>query len=684
YTHMGGEGVTWLGMAPFTDEKHVFTNLGDGTYFHSGILAIRQSVAAGVNITYKLLFNSAVAMTGGQPVDGPLTIPMLAQQLAAEGVAAIRLVTDDPQRYRGVGLADGVQVFHRECLDQVQRELRDIPGCTILVYDQTCATENRRQRKRGLAPDPDRRAFINPLVCEGCGDCSVQSNCIALEPLETPFGRKRRINQSACNKDFSCINGFCPAFVTLEGVVPRKAALPELRQQALPEPHRHPLDQPCNIAITGIGGTGVLTIGALIGMAAHIEGKSVILQDFSGLAQKGGAVVSHVRVSRADQPLHAPQIAAGEADLLLAADTVVAASTASINLYRDGRTRAILNTRLSPVSGFVFQRDFDFREQQVLDAIRAHVHPEVAQLDFGHLSERVCGDAIATTVMLLGYACQQGLLPVGPEALLQAIVLNGVAPDLNRRAFTWGRVFAEYPQQAAERLADAKPGSGLHSGVAGGLEGCATLAELMQQHETFLKAYQNQALADRYRSLVQQVQATETAVTRNDRLTRTVARQYFRLLAYKDEYEVARLYTSGEFENYLSSQFEGNLRTTFHLAPGWLAGRSLPNGRPRKRALGHWMFTAMKLLARMRFLRGTPLDPFGYQQERQLERGLPAQYEQAIGILCQHLNAGNFKEAQAVADYTDDIRGFGPVKMAGIKTAEKRYEAALQAFLRTA
>ncbi|MCB1639496.1 MAG: 2-oxoacid:acceptor oxidoreductase family protein, partial [Thiothrix sp.] len=483
--------------------------------------------------------------------------------------------------------------------------------------------------------------------------------------------------QSACNKDFSCLNGFCPAFVTLEGAIPRKPTLPELNQQALPEPRRYPLDQPCNIAITGIGGTGVLTLGALIGMAAHIEGKAVILQDFSGLAQKGGAVVSHVRVSHADQPLHVPQITAGEADLLLAADTVVAASPASINLYQDGRTRAILNTRLSPVSGFVFQRDFDFREQQVLDAIRAHVHPEVVQLDFGRLAERVCGDSIAANVMLLGHACQQGLLPVGAEALLQAIALNGVAVDMNQRAFLWGRVFAEYPQQVAERLADTRQ----RSDVIGGDESGGTLTELMQQHETFLRAYQNQALAERYHRQVEQLLAVETRVAGSDTLTRTVARQYFRLLAYKDEYEVARLYTNGEFENYLSGQFEGNIKTTFHLAPALLAGRRLPNGRPRKRALGPWMFQAMRLLARLRFLRGTPLDPFGYQQERRQERELPGQYEQVIGLLCQHLNADNLKAARKLADYTDTIRGFGPVKTAGIEQAEKRYESALQAFL---
>ncbi|MGI9400879.1 MAG: indolepyruvate ferredoxin oxidoreductase family protein, partial [Rhizobiaceae bacterium] len=659
YTHMGGEGVPWTGTSPFTKESHVFANLGDGTYFHSGLLAIRQSVASGVNITYKILYNDAVAMTGGQSIDGTLTVPALSHQLHSEGVKEIWLVSDEPDRYPQADLAPGVKIRSREYLDDVQTHLREVPGCTAIIYDQTCASEKRRRRKRGLMEDPAKRAFINPLVCEGCGDCSVQSNCISIEPLETEFGRKRQINQSSCNKDFSCIDGFCPSFVTVEGGALKKQTLPEMGSDVLPEPETAKIKDVYNIAITGVGGTGVLTIGAIIGMAAHIEGNAAMIQDFSGLAQKGGAVLSHVRISTSPDLVASPQIVTGEADVLLAADTVVAAANTSIALYDKDRTRAVLNTHLSPVSDFVFDRDFDFREKQVVEAISKYVVPKPVKLDFAKLAEAVCGDTIATNIMLLGFASQSGILPVSADSLLTAIELNGVAVEANKRAFRWGRTFAIDPEQAKSILSSlqelpSKP---------------PELKEIVDTRADFLTGYQDKNYADRYRNLVSKVQSAEEAVGSGQDLTKTVARNYFKLLAYKDEYEVARLFTNGDFEKRISETFEGDFKLKYHLAPPIIQGEILPNGRPRKKEYGPWMFRAFKLLARMKRLRGTVFDPFGRTVERRTERALISEYETMIYEILPELSKNNHRFAISLANLPTEIRGFGPVKEASITKA---------------
>ncbi len=661
YTHMGGEGVPWTGLAPFTDEKHMFANLGDGTYFHSGIMAVRAAVASGANITYKLLFNDAVAMTGGQPHDGPLNPAVISHQLKGEGVKEIWLVSDEPEKYDRSTLAKGVEIRHREHLDDVQKHLREVPGCTAIIYDQTCAAEKRRRRKRGLMEDPDKRAFINPLVCEGCGDCSVQSNCISIEPMETDFGRKRKINQSSCNKDFSCVDGFCPSFVTVHGGRLKKPALPEISADALPEPKPIKLDDVYNIAITGVGGTGVLTIGAIIGMAAHLEDKAAIILDIAGLAQKGGAVLSHVRLAPSPDLVSSPQIVTGETDLLLAADTVVAAATDSVALYNRENTTAVVNTHLSPVSNFIFDRDFDFRERGVVDAIANHVRQDRFQVDFAKLAELVCGDAIATNIMMIGYACQKGLLPLGREALERAIELNAVAVDANLRAFAWGRHFAEHPQEAADLLAKA-------GGEAGEPD---TLEQIIDKRAEFLTAYQDEKLAARYRALVERVAGREAEMGRKRDLTNAVARHYFKLLSYKDEYEVARLFTDGSFEKQLAETFEGDYRVRYHLAPPILAGKPLPNGRPRKREFGRWMLTAFKLLASMKRLRGTAFDIFGYSAERRMERQLIADYEAMIDDLLARLDADNHRFAVALARLPDEIRGFGPVKEKAVNKAKE-------------
>ena len=660
FSHMGGEGMSWAGMSHFTSEKHVFANLGDGTYFHSGLMAIRAAVASGANITYKILFNDAVAMTGGQHHDGPLSPPVISHQIMAEGVKEVWLVSDEPERYAQSSLALGTKIRSREYIDEIQRHLREVPGCTAIIYDQTCAAELRRRRKRGLAPDPDKRAFINPLVCEGCGDCSVQSNCVSIEPLETEFGRKRQINQSSCNKDFSCVDGFCPSFVTVHGGSLKKPVLPELSNSDLPDPDTPKLDEIYNIAITGVGGTGVLTIGAIIGMAAHIEDRAANILDMAGLAQKGGAVLSHVRLAPAPDLVASPQIVTGEADLLLAADTVVAAATGSVALYSPENTHSVLNTHLNPVSNFIFDRDFDFREQGVIETIHKHVKPETNQVDFTKLAELVCGDAIATNIMMIGYACQKGLLPVTPTSLEQAIELNAVAVEANKRAFNWGRRFAEFPEEAQKLLDKARPALGEPE----------SLETIIQNRSNYLTAYQSDKLARKYQALVSTIEAAEKKLGKQRDLTNAVARCYFKLLSYKDEYEVARLFTNGDFEKRIAETFDGDFKLAYHLAPPVFAGKKLPNGRPRKRQFGAWMMTAFKVLAKMKGLRGTMFDPFGYSSERKMERTLIDDYEKLITNLAGKLNSENHRFAVALACIPNEIRGFGPVKAKAIDKAE--------------
>ena len=674
FSHMGGEGISWTGLSHFTDEKHVFANLGDGTYFHSGYMAIRQAVASGANITYKILFNDAVAMTGGQNHDGPLDPPTISKQLKAEGVKEIFLVSDEPQRYFKSEFAQGTEIRHRDHIEEVQKHLRTVKGCTAIIYDQTCAAELRRRRKRGLAKDPDKRAFINPLVCEGCGDCSVQSNCISIEPLETEWGRKRKINQSSCNKDFSCVEGFCPSFVTIEGGTLKKPELPELDSSDLPAPNVPALDGIYNVAITGVGGTGVLTIGAILGMAAHIEGNAALMLDMAGLAQKGGAVLSHVRLARDPKLVTAPQIVTGEADLLLAADTVVASAQGSIALFSPENTQAVLNTHLSPVSNFIFDRDFDFREVGVVDTIKEHVKTDVKQIDFTKLAETVCGDAIATNIMMVGYASQMGLLPISPEAIERAIELNAVAVKANKRAFDWGRKFAADPAKASELL----------KGIQQSPQEPDSLEDIIRKRVDFLTDYQDADYAKSYRDFVAEVEHAENALGKKRDLTNAVARNLFKLMSYKDEYEVARLYTNGEFEKKIAETFEGDFKTSYHLAPPIIGFGKKPNGRPRKRAFGGWMMSAFRQLAKLKGLRGGTFDVFGYTKERKMERQLIEDYRAMIIEMLPKLTEENGPFANALARLPNDIRGFGPVKEASVKKAEESKADLMAQFLKPA
>ena len=685
FSHMGGEGVAWIGQAPFTEERHIFANLGDGTYYHSGLLAIRAAVAAKAPMTYKILYNDAVAMTGGQRVDGPLSPAMIVSQVAAEGVEKIVVVTDEPQKYHDVALQPGVPVRHRDDLDQVQRELRDYPGPSVLVYDQTCAAEKRRRRKRGTFPDPQKRAFINELVCEGCGDCGVQSNCVSIEPLETEFGRKRVINQSSCNKDYSCVKGFCPSFVTVEGGrVRRGKALAagadpstgagHAEWSSLPEPQLPATDRPYGILVTGIGGTGVITIGALLGMAAHLQGKGVSVLDMTGLAQKNGAVMSHVRISNRPEDLHAVRIAAGETECVIGCDMVVAAGAEAQSKMQAGRTRIVINNAQVPTAAFTRDPDWKFPGADMQSELKAAAGAGNADfVDATGLATALMGDAIATNPFMLGFAYQRGLIPVSAAAIERAIELNGVAVEANKKAFVWGRR-AAHELARVEQLAKPAAVIPLSQHLSRSLD------ELIARRVEFLTDYQDAKYAARYRVLIDRVRQVEIDRGLGTKLTEAVARYAFKLMAYKDEYEVARLYTRPEFRQRLQATFEGDYKLKFHLAPPILAKPDPVTGVPRKREFGPWMMPAFKLLARLRGLRGTPFDLFGRTEERRLERQLITGYEQTVDELLARLGRDNHATAVAIASIPEEIRGYGHIKLRTLKTAKANQADLLAAF----
>jgi indolepyruvate ferredoxin oxidoreductase len=664
FTQMGGEGATWIGQAPFTETPHIFQNLGDGTYFHSGQLALRAAVAAGVNITYKILYNDAVAMTGGQPIDGELRVDQLSQQVYAEGVKRIALVTDEPEKYpTRATFAPIVTFHHRRELDAVQRELREFQGCSVIIYDQTCATEKRRRRKRGKLVDPQKRAFINPAVCEGCGDCSVKSNCLSVLPLETELGRKREIDQNACNKDFSCVEGFCPSFVTVHGGSLRKPEAVGLSALfiALPEPRQPALARPWNILLPGVGGSGVTTVGALLGMAAHIEGKGCTVLDQAGLAQKFGPVVTHIRIAAKQDDIFAVRIAAGETDLLLGCDLVVSASEDALAKLNDKIAHAVVNSHEAATAEFTRNADAQVPGAAMREAISEAVGAAKTQfVDATRLATRLLGDSIATNLFMLGFAYQKGLVPVSAAAIDKAIELNGVAVPLNQQAFLWGRR-AAHDLAAVEKLAKPATVEAPH---------CQNLDELVADRMQRLSAYQNAAYAERYRELVARVRLLDKDA--GQRLSKAVARYYFKLLAYKDEYEVARLYSDGSFLKQLAEQFEGDYQLQFHLAPSWLSKPDPLTGQPRKRTFGPWMLKAFGLLAKFKFLRGTPLDLFGYSAERRFELQLIDDYEQDLDYLLKELKADNYRTALALAELPEQIRGYGHVKEAAVAKAREQ------------
>ena len=661
FTQMGGEGVTWVGEAPFTEEKHVFANLGDGTYFHSGLLAIRQSIAAKVNITYKILYNDAVAMTGGQKHDGELSVDQIAQQMVAEHAKKTVILTEDLSRYQSVVLPSSVRLLDRSALPTIQDEFAATEGTTIIIFDQTCAAEKRRRRKRKTLIDPTTRVFINSAVCEGCGDCSVQSNCVSVEPLETEFGRKRRINQSSCNKDYSCLKGFCPSFVSIEGAEVKKSKV-DFDFADVPEPSIPAAGHGYNIMVTGIGGTGVLTVSALLGTAGHIEGLSSTTADMAGLAQKGGAVYSHVRLAAKDSDLLSPRIIAGGADLVLACDSVVAADKPTQTLMIPTRTAVVANADIAPTADFVRDRDLDFRSAQVEKVIRAASNPNACDFVAADtVAVALMGDAIAANIIVMGYAWQKGLIPLQRASIEAAIELNGVAIDFNKRAFGLGRLLATRPDKV-QALVDAARGPAIQPPA-------TTLDEIITRRIADLTAYQDAAYADRFTAFVAKARAPG-----GDAFADAVARSYYKLLAYKDEYEVGRLYSDGRFKAAFDAQFSGGTMKV-QLAPPFLGGIDPATGRPKKRSFGPWIFTAFKLLAGMKGLRGTTFDVFGYNAERREERADIATYEAEIERLLTDLNDTNIGLAIAIAKLPMDIRGFGPVKAVQREAVIKRRAA---------
>jgi indolepyruvate ferredoxin oxidoreductase len=676
FTQMGGEGVPWVGQAPFTNEEHIFTNLGDGTYFHSGLLAIRQSIAAGVNITYKVLYNDAVAMTGGQQVGERAeghTVLQIMKSLASEGVTRLVIVTDEPTKYDGVALAPGVTVHHRDTLDEIQRQFRQIKGTTAIIYDQTCATEKRRRRKRGKLADPAKRVVINELVCEGCGDCGVQSNCLSVEPLETEFGRKRQINQNSCNKDYSCVKGFCPSFVTVEGgqmKKPKKEKKGDLAAMpAIPEPALPLAETAWGIVVGGVGGTGVITIGQLLGMAAHLEGKGVVTQDAGGLAQKGGATWSHVQIANRPDAIFTTKVDTAQADLVIACDSIVGAAKYTLTVMQQGRTYVALNTHGTPTAAFVRNADWQFPGGHCESAIRASVGDGlVGAFDAEAVAAALLGDSIYTNPLMLGYAWQQGRVPLGHAALMRAIELNGVQIDNNKAAFEWGRRCA-HDLAAVQALFAArqviefvkKPG----------------LASMVAQRVDFLTGYQDAAYAAQYQAFVEKVRATETPLGGGTALTEAVARYLFKLMAYKDEYEVARLHTDPAFMAKIASQFEGDFKLVHHLAPPGIA-KTNARGELVKQPFGPWMRTAFGVLAKLKGLRGGALDVFGRSAERQMERALIVEYRACIEELLRTLAPGNRGLAAEIARIPEDIRGYGHVKERHVKAARIKWDSLMQ------
>ena len=692
FTQMGGEGVPWVGQQPFSHDPHMFANLGDGTYFHSGLLAIRQAIAAGVNITYKILYNDAVAMTGGQQVgerpEGH-SVVQIAQSMRAEGAIKIIVVTDEPDKYAHLdGLPEGIAIEHRDELDRIQREFREIKGTTVIIYDQTCATEKRRRRKRGTLADPAKRVVINELVCEGCGDCGVQSNCLSVEPLETEFGRKRQINQSTCNKDYSCVKGFCPSFVTVEGGQLRKkarsAGASPFELGVLPVPVLPAVERVdgkvWGIVVAGVGGTGVITIGQLLGVAAHLEGKGIVTQDAGGLAQKGGATWSHVLIGASQDDIRTTRVSMAAADLIIGCDPLVAANKETALRMREGRTRVALNSNAAPTAAFVTNANWvNPADACVSDVVKAVGLAAVGAFNADAAATNLMGDSIYTNPMMLGFAWQKGWIPLEYASLMRAIELNAVAVENNKTAFEWGRRAAHDGAAFAERV---QPGQVVT------LTRRTSLDDMVTRRVEFLTAYQHAAYAQTYKDFVQKVRGVdELAGEKSLALTEAVARYLFKLMAYKDEYEVARLYSDGVFESKVSALFEGDFKLKYHLAPPLLAKKN-DKGELQKQQFGAAARIAFKLLARFKGLRGTAFDVFGYTQERKQERALITEYlasmDEVLGVLARgkpgERDPARYVLALGIARIPEQIRGFGHVKARHLAAARQNWTAQMAGF----
>ena len=677
YTHMGGEGGTWIGQAPFTTAKHVFQNIGDGTYYHSGLMAIRAAVSSGVNITYKILFNDAVALTGGQPMDGDLFPWTISKQISAEGVGRIVVISDEPEKYSDtVDWAPQVEIFHRRELERLQLELREISGVTAIIYDQTCAAEKRRRRKRGVYPDPARRAFINDVVCEGCGDCNVASNCVAVRPFDTPLGRKRIIDQSSCNKDFSCLEGFCPSFVTVEGGFLRKSEPPVIDAESpasgLPDPELPKIDEVYNILLTGIGGTGVITIGANLGMAAHLEGKGCSVLDQTGLSQKNGAVMSHVAISNNPDRILGTRIGTSMSDLVIGFDMIVAAGKDAINTVSPTKTKAVINDHLVPLAAFAERPDLPLEAGDYINVLMAALGDD--QVDFFDATTQVSkllGDTISSNTFQLGYAFQKGYIPLKAGSIEEAIRLNNVEVELNLRAFSWGRVAAADPEKLNALIGLSTANSYTDF----------SLDTFIQDRVIDLIKYQNQNYADCYLVFINKIRMAEKKKNLDgDSLLEAAARSLFKLMAYKDEYEVARAYTEDSYHQKLEAQFDGDYKVKFHFAPPLFAARDPVTGQPLKKEYGSWMWWALRILAPLRILRGSLFDPFGYVSERRKERQLILDYQSLLDEIIKNLTSDNYQLAVELASLPMQIRGFGRVKDIAIKEFEIEQRRMLDKF----
>jgi indolepyruvate ferredoxin oxidoreductase len=666
FTQMGGEGAQWIGEAPFSTRAHLFQNIGDGTYNHSGSLAIRAAAAAGVNITYKILFNDAVAMTGGQAHDGGLTVAKVATQMAAEGARAIAIVSDEPDKHLPAHFPHGTVFQHRDDVIGVQEQLAGIPGVTVMIYDQTCASEKRRRRKRGEFPDPDKRVVINERVCEGCGDCGVQSNCVAIQPVETAFGRKRQIDQSTCNKDFSCLKGFCPSFVTVHGAVLKAAEVPDAPAD-LPEPERRALTETTGILVTGVGGTGVVTVGAVIGMAAHLEGLGAGVIDMAGLAQKGGAVLSHIKLGVRPKDIATIRVGPGGASLVLACDIVVAGSAKVLAAIGEGAT-VVANTHEQLPGDFTRDIDFSLPTRRIVEALRTRA--KTIAFDATRAAEALFGDAIAANTMVLGAAYQTGALPLSAASLEEAIRLNGAAVRMNLAAFRMGRLSVADPARFAAALKAARPATLPHRRLP------ETLEEKVETYAKSLTAYQDAAYAGRFGRRLDALKAAGAS----EALLAAAADNLYRLMAVKDEYEVARLFVDGGFDTQLRAQFASWRSLEFHMAPPGLTEMDPRTGRPKKRAFGPWLMHVLPALAAMRRLRGTWLDLFGRSAERREERAMVALYEATLDHIAATLTPARAEAAVHLARWPERVKGYGPVRAANAAKAEAERLARLAAY----
>jgi indolepyruvate ferredoxin oxidoreductase len=663
---MGSEGMPWVGANSFVDTPHMFQNMGDGTFTHSGLLSIRAAVASKTNVTFKILYNDAVAMTGGQPAEGGLTADMMVRELVVEGAKPVVLLSEEPERFKNVELPAGVRVLHRDHLDEIQRELRATPGVTAIVYDQTCANEKRRRRKRGKYADPDTRLYINPAVCEGCGDCSKQSNCMSITPLETEFGRKRLIDQSSCNKDYSCVKGYCPSFVSVKGaqIAKRSIDVEVLNRMMaqLPTPQPAPLDADgYALLVTGIGGTGVLTVGAVLGMAAHLEGKAAKVLDMTGMAQKGGAVTSHIKIGHSVDQIPSARLGTAQADLLVACDLIVASSPEVLSVTRPD-TRLVANDEIVPTGDFQSNNAIDLSKSRFLNAIRQKIDDgNIATIAANTFSTKLVGDSIFTNIMMVGFAAQKGLLPLSIASIEEAVKLNGVAVKTNLQAFALGRIAAERPD---ELLALTDPPQVRSFPT--------SFEDMLASRSRHLAGYQDESYAQQYLAFMRELEGKVRGrgVRGPEPFLMETANQLARLMAYKDEYEVARLYSAPEFRKGLQEQFAGDFKLALNLGSPMLAfGRKdAKTGRPKKVELGAWILPLFGVLQHLKSLRGTPFDLFGYTAERRMERRLIGEYRELISGIADKLTDANLPIATKLAGAASIIAGYGPVKDAGLET----------------